>query len=307
MSSSKRAGRQADQRHRAALAEHAERLAEGLPGHGRHQHALGTAAQLLDLGDRIRGQRIDRGVGTHRAGEGQLLVGDVDRDHLAAHGLRVLHGDVAEPADPGDHHGVAGLGVGLLQALVDGDAGTEDRCRHLEVETVRQVADIVGVRQHVFGEAAVHRIAGVLLGVAQGLPARQAVLAVAAGGVQPGHPDPVALLDRRDAGAECGDGADALVARDEGRRGLDRPVAVRGVQVGVAHARGHDLDQDLARARLGHRHRLDRQRLLELVHHRRLHGLRHSNLPRLTLAILAAVPTCRPAGCHSRSCRRLPG
>ena len=87
------------------------------------------------------------------------------------------------------------------------------------------------------------------------------MLAVAAGGVQPGHADPVALLDRRDAGADGRDGADALVAGNEGRRGLHRPVAVGGVQVGVAHARGLDLDQDLARARLGYRHLLDRQRL----------------------------------------------
>ena len=64
-------------------------------------------------------------------------------------------------------------------------------------DVVGQVADIVRIGDDVFGEAAVHRIAGVLLLLAQRLPAAQAVPAVAAGGVEPGHADPVAFLDVR--------------------------------------------------------------------------------------------------------------
>ena len=72
-----------------------------------------------------------------------------------------------------------------------------------------------------------------------------------------------------------------LVSRNEGRAGLHRPVAIGGVQVGVADARGLDLHQDAARRDFRDRHFLDRQRLAEGTHHRRLHGLRHGRPPPL--------------------------
>jgi hypothetical protein len=67
--------------------------------------------------------------------------------------------------------------------------------------------------------------------------------AVAAGGVEPGHADPVALLDVLDALADRRDIADALMPRNEGR-GLDRPVALGRVQIGVTDARRLDRDLD---------------------------------------------------------------
>ena len=77
------------------------------------------------------------------------------------------------------------------------------------------------------------------------------MLAVAARGIEPGDADAVAFLDVRDAGAHRGDVAHTLVARDEWRCGLDRPVAVGGMQVGVTHAARRDLDEDLAGPGLG--------------------------------------------------------
>ena len=142
-------------------------------------------------------------VGAQPAGEVELGVVDVDRGDVQAHRPGVLHRHVAEPADARDHHPVAGLGVGHLQTLVDGDAGAEDRRDLDEVDVGRQVADEVRVGHHVFGEAAVHRIAGVLLALAERLPAAEAVPAVAAGGVEPRHADPVALLDVLDARADA--------------------------------------------------------------------------------------------------------
>ena len=136
-----------------------------------------------------------------------------------------------------------------------------------------------GIGHHVFGEAAVHRVAGVLLALAERLPAAEAVLAVAAGGVEPGHADPVALLDVLDAAADGGDVADALVAGDERRVRLDRPVALGGVQVGVADARGVDRHLDHAGARLGDRHLVDGQRLAELANDGGFHGLGHIDIP----------------------------
>ena len=52
--------------------------------------------------------------------------------------------------------------------------------------------DVVGVRDGVLGEAAVDRVAGVLLRLAQRLPAADAVVAVSAGVAQPGQGDALA-------------------------------------------------------------------------------------------------------------------
>ena len=64
-----------------------------------------------------------------------------------------------------------------------------------------------------------------------------------------GTPTRSPSLTWRHAGADRDDVADALVAGDERRLRLDRPVALGGVQVGVADAARRDLDQDLARRR----------------------------------------------------------
>jgi hypothetical protein len=55
------------------------------------------------------------------------------------------------------------------------------------------------------------------------------------------------------------------VARDQWQRRLDRPVAVRRVDVGVAEAAGVDPDEHLAVARLGPGDVLDAQRLGEVM------------------------------------------
>jgi hypothetical protein len=71
----------------------------------------------------------------------------------------------------------------------------------------------------------------------------------------------------------------AFVAGNERWLRFDRPIAMRGVQIGVADAAGGDLDQHLARA--GHRHgnQFDRQRLPKRAHHCRLHHLDHGHSP----------------------------
>ncbi len=55
-----------------------------------------------------------------------------------------------------------------------------------------------------------------------------------------------------DPGAHRHHMADAFVTGDEGRIGLDRPIALGGMQIGVADAAGGDLDQYLAGTRGGH-------------------------------------------------------
>ena len=142
-----------------------------------------------------------------------------------------------------------GLRLGLLDALVGGDAGADERRGLLGVKAGRDMGDVVRVGEEVFGKAAVLGVAAELRLGADRLPGRQAILAMAAGRVEPRHADAVAFLDDRDARADRGDAADGLVAGDERQLRLQRPVAGRGVKVGVADAAGLGLDQDLARAR----------------------------------------------------------
>ena len=97
------------------------------------------------------------------------------------------------------------------------------------------------------------------------------MIAAAARVAEPGHGDAVADRHLRDAGAELLDDADALVAGDEGRRRLDRPVAVRRMDVGVAETRRLDPDEDVARAGNRRLDLLEPQRLGERVHDCRLH------------------------------------
>ena len=82
---------------------------------------------------------------------------------------------------------------------------------------------------------------------------------MSAGRMQPRHADPVSFLYRGHAGTHRGDGADALMPRDEGWARLYRPVAVHRMQVGVADPPCLDLDQDLAWTNLRHRNLVDRR------------------------------------------------
>src|SRR6266498_3125647 len=95
---------------------------------------------------------------------------------------------------------------------------------------------------------------GNLLATVHGLVA-QAPLAPPAGGLHPGHPDPVTDPARGDAGPNGGDLAYRLMA--ECARKLGRDVSLRDVDVGVAETAGPDADQDLVGGRRGSRQVLD--------------------------------------------------
>ena len=76
----------------------------------------------------------------------------------------------------------------------------------------------------------------------------------------------------RTPGAEAFDDPDSLVAGDERRMRLDRPVPVGGVDVGVAQPAGLDLDHHLPWSGLWFGHLLDAQGLIEGVHDCSSHG-----------------------------------
>src|SRR5262249_36076766 len=127
------------------------------------------------------------------------------------------------------------------------------------------------------------------------LPSGEAVPTTATGRVKPGHADPITLLDVCHSRADRGDIADPLVTRDERRLGLDRPIAIERMKVGMANARRGDLHQDFAGARRWNVHFLDLERLAEFPHYGGLHCLAHGQAPfRLTSAhtmVLAARMT----------------
>lgn len=94
--------------------------------------------------------------------------------------------------------------------------------------------------------SAVAAVAGIVLVLAKRFPAGFAILAAQAGVVQPGDADSIAFVEFGDAGTEGCDNSGRLVPGDERRRRLDRPVALCGMQIGMAYAAGDDLHQYLA-------------------------------------------------------------
>src|SRR5437868_895554 len=130
---------------------------------------------------------------------------------------------MAEATDAGDRHPLPGPGVGHLEALVDRDAGTQDRCDLQRVGVVRDACRVRGVHQHVGTEAAVDAVSAVPLALAQGFPAGAAVFTGAARRPQPGVADLVADLEIVDALPDGDDGAVSLMTRDEWRLRLDGP------------------------------------------------------------------------------------
>jgi hypothetical protein len=76
----------------------------------------------------------------------------------------------------------------------------------------------------------------------------------------------------RVAGAEALNHTDALVAGDERRRRLDRPLPARGVDDGVTQPRRLDAHEDLLGTRLGDRDIFDDECGREVVDDGGLHG-----------------------------------
>src|SRR5437660_1295049 len=116
------ARRQAVERDRAAAPDHAERLLERLGRNGGHQRPVRAANGFLERCRRVLVARVDRQCGAKACSEVELAIVDVDRGHIETHGSGILHRHVAEPANAGDDHPLAGSGLGGLQSLVDGDA-----------------------------------------------------------------------------------------------------------------------------------------------------------------------------------------
>jgi hypothetical protein len=97
--------------------------------------------------------------------------------------------------------------------------------------------------------------------------------------MQPRNSDAIALLDAADGTADADDRTHAFMAGDERRFRFDRPIAVCGVEVGVADPGRGDADEDLILVRLRNGYFLDCERLAELAHNSCLHRAGHEFSP----------------------------
>src|SRR5271166_5464866 len=98
---------------------------------------------------------------------------------MQPHRLGVLHRELAKAADPGDCDPLSRPRLGLLDALVAGDAGAEDRRHFGEIAPLRQSTDVGRGSNHVLGEAAVDAVTGVVLPGAKAVPPGPANIRIA--------------------------------------------------------------------------------------------------------------------------------
>src|SRR3954470_9896679 len=151
---------------------------------------MGTASRRLeDIGYSVRRTGVDGYIRSGRTRQRKLICRNVERQNLEAHRLGMLDRHMAEAADTRYRDPLAGARLGLLQPLVGGDAGAQD-WRHLrEIDAYWKPRGKRRRRNHVFGEAAVATISGVVLVFAQRLPTGLAIFATLAGIMQPRDAD----------------------------------------------------------------------------------------------------------------------
>lgn len=120
-------------------------------GHGGGDDGgLGTEAVRgggLDSGDNVLGLlEVDPGAGAELLAERLLLSTSVDGNGGKTHVLGVLEGEGAETTTgTGDGDPLAGLDVGALESLVNGNTGAEDGGGLLEGDVVGDLGELRGV------------------------------------------------------------------------------------------------------------------------------------------------------------------
>ena len=266
----------ADDRIRAAAREHRERVGVGLVGAHEVEHEIRTAAtrelahgiDRSGSGDDLTGAelgrqraaarvRVDRD-GRARAELVQELECDVPDAADADHGRRrARHREVGDPAD----------------RVVRREPRVGVRCDGRRLDAFGQAQERALGHDDVVGEAAVDRQARELVMGAVHVVAAPAGDAEAAA-VGRVHEHRIALRDRRDAVADLLDPARVLVAEHPRQPHADvLHQALDGVEIGRAHARAADPDDDVGRVRdLGHRPLDELERPVVFAHQCRFHG-----------------------------------
>ena len=273
----------------AALLDRIQRRRQPLAV-GQHQRGVEAAGRERP---RRRGRvlvaPVDGGVGAQPSHQVDAVGSRCDRQHLRAHPFRELHGDVADAAAGAeDHQRFAGLEPQLVvQPAQGGDAVRAQGARLVRFHAGRDRRHVVLVDRDIFGiEASVHRI---------GVDALTDAKA--------GHP--VAGRHHRARAVVADHPRELLLAR--------RNLALADVGIPDADAGGVELDEDLVRARFGHRQRLrvDDFRTAETIDRGRLHRLGNGwvhgrSLPapqpktesgHRSSGVQAPTPNSRPALC----------
>ena len=192
-------------------------------------------------------------------------IAGAGQDHpLGTERLAELDGEEADGSRALDEHGLAGEVAAHEIDRPERRGGRGHHAGLLEGEVVGQPVERVDVVDRVLGEAAVagQPLGAVALGQvavvqARGVPALDAVLAALAALVHlDGHA--VADLELVHARPQRRHRSRILVAHDELARGLAQELPVQDLHVGPADGRDVDLEQHLARPRLGHRPLLQR-------------------------------------------------
>ncbi|MNS92969.1 hypothetical protein D3C72_1271190 [compost metagenome] len=194
---------------------------------------------------------------------------------LKAAGFGQLQRNVAQPADAEHRDLLPRLWCGIPQATprriarahhgrgihVGKAVGQQDR-------TLRRDGDVLGMAT-LCGKAGCARRDAVHCGLAGQGAVLAAIGAAATGRLHPGGAYAVTDATRVHAGTDLDDFPDNLVS---GCLRVDvTPVALRRPHIGVAHARGMNLDQHLARLWSGHRNVVDFPRLVRSSHHNSFH------------------------------------
>src|SRR5471032_2765711 len=246
---------------------------------------------LLDGGDRIFVPGVDHYVRAQTFSVGELALVDVDRANVQTHGVGVLDTQMSQASDARDDDPFARAGLRFLDALVRRDAGADKRSCIPGGQMRRDMRYVVGVREDVLGEATVFRVAAELSLRTHGFTRREAIFAMSTCRIKPGHTNTVPFFHGRDTRADGGDDADTLMARDERQRGLQRPVAVRRMQIGMTDATGLGLDQYLPSTGRWNVDFLQHQWLAERFDNSRLHFAFHDF--RLSSNVSGALRHCR--------------
>lgn len=143
----------------AAEAQEAHRLAVRPLARHTAQHRLDARRRRLpdrarEVLIRLEPGKVEEGIGAQRPAQ-RLLRAHVEGDDARAERLRVLDGEVAEPAaGAADEDEVAGTGLGPLERRVDRDAGAHERRRPGEVDAVRDGRHVLGRADEVLLEGA---------------------------------------------------------------------------------------------------------------------------------------------------------
>lgn len=222
----------------------------------------GSSLHILDdvgaLGE------VDEGGGAHALAHDLLVVTSINRDGVDTHSLCVLQGKGTETTtgtDNGD--GLTSAHASLLETLVDGDTGAQDGGNGGEIAALGYPCNVGSLGDGVLLEGTVDRVAGEEGLRAEGLVGLLAEVAGKAGAVQPLRQlleknwrvkegsradldaDLVANLDVLDERTGLDNGTSTLVATDKGNLDGQGPVALHGVEVGVADTGVLDVDEDL--------------------------------------------------------------